>query len=182
MLHRVTHRLSQVAAHFTAPEQVDLPESLAHLLTPPARERLQSLSASDHRHLIDVATSLFEAGASSHTITAGLLHDIGKAAPGTRLRLHHRVAKVIIETIHPGTLHKLRAKSSPPRGMTPLWVLACHPHLGANLAATWGYPDRVVWLIANHENTHLPAPDLQQLIAADAGRLKPERARMLPYG
>jgi HD-like signal output (HDOD) protein len=92
------------------------------------------------------------------------------------------VAKVIIETIHPDILHKLRAKLSPPRGIAPLWVLARHPQLGANLAATWGYPDRVVWLIANHEDTRSPDPDLQQLIAADAGCLKPERARMLPYG
>jgi HD-like signal output (HDOD) protein len=182
MLHRITHRLSQVAAHFTAPGQVDVPESLAHLLTPRARERFQSLSASDQRHLIDVATNLSDAGASWHTITAGLLHDIGKAVPGTPLRLHHRVAKVLIETIHPDTLHNLRTKSTPPRGMAPVWVLVCHPRLGANLAATWGYPDRVVWLIANHEDTRSPDPDLQQLIAADAGRLKPERARMLPYG
>lgn len=176
------HRLSQVTAHFTSPEVVDLPEPLAHRLTPPARERFRMLSASDQRHLVGVAKHLFDVGAPVDTVTAGLLHDIGKAVPGITLRLHHRAAKVMLEKTHPGMLDGLRTRSSPPRGMAALWILACHPQGGADLVIAWGYPDRVAWLIANHENTQSADPDLRLLIEADAGRLRPESARLFPYG
>ncbi len=182
MLHRTRLRLAQVAAHFSTPVTVDLPELLDVLLTTLARERFRSLPASDQRHLIQVATSLAQAGASSNTVTAGLLHDIGKWAPGVPIRLHHRVAKVVLETVHPGTLNRLRKHSAPPRGLTALWILACHPRHGAELAAEWGYPERVAWLIGHHEDTSSSDPDLRLLIEADAGRLQPESARMLPYG
>jgi HD-like signal output (HDOD) protein len=147
---------------------VTLPPSLDGLLHGAARERFLALPGSDQAHLVDVATRLAAAGGSDDLVTAGLIHDVGKSVPGITVRIPDRVAKVLLDAIAPGMRHRIAAQAAAPRIGKGVWVLCRHAGTGAALAQESGYPDRVVWLIAHHEEQGLDDAELEALQAIDS--------------
>ena len=161
-------RLQQVRRHILARnDRVEIPQSLDRLLLPGVETRFRQLRTSDQQHLIAVAESLSRNDAGDDLVTAGLLHDIGKAAPGITIRLTDRVAKVLLENLAPIAIAHISRQRAPRYG-NALWVLARHAQTGSELAAQAGYDQRVQWLIANHERSEpVNDPDLLLLIAVD---------------
>jgi len=171
-------RIRQVRTHtFAGNHAVEIPSTLSRLLLPGIETRFRTLRTSDQQHLIDVAGSLSRNGAGEDLVAAGLLHDIGKAAPGITIRLTDRVAKVLLEYLAPGAIASLALRERPRRFESALWVLARHAHSGSDIARRAGYNERVQWLIANHERRDLiDNPDLRRLFAADeSGDRRPAR-------
>lgn len=126
------------------------------------------LRTTDQQHLLAVAESLSRNGAGDDLVAAGLLHDIGKAAPGITIRLGDRVTKVLLDYLAPGAVARLARRQRAPRYGAALWVLVRHAQTGADLAGQAGYNQRVQWLIANHDGKDpIDDPELQHLIAAD---------------
>lgn len=138
------------------------------ILTPEQAVAFRQLPAFDQRHLIRVYQRLCSAGErDKDVLLAALLHDIGKVGPEGRVRLPHRVARVLLRRIAPGLLAWL-ARRPAPRWRAGFALAVHHPALGAERAASLGCSERVCWLIAHHEDDP-PAPDsaLCRLIAAD---------------
>lgn len=161
-------RLQQVRRHILARnDRVEIPQSLDRLLLPSVETRFRQLRTSDQQHLIAVAESLSRNDEGDDLVTAGLLHDIGKAAPGITIRLTDRVAKVLLENLAPIAIAHISRQRAPRYG-NALWVLARHAQTGSELAAQVGYDQRVQWLITNHDQKGtIDDHDLQPLIAAD---------------
>jgi len=126
------------------------------------------LPGSDQAHLLDVATRLARAGASDDLVTAGLIHDVGKAVPGLSVGVLDRVAKVLLDAMAPEMRHRIAARDTPPHVGRGVWVLCRHAANGADLARDSGYPERICWLIAHHEDTGTGDPELAHLQAIDA--------------
>jgi hypothetical protein len=86
-------------------------------------------------------------------IVAALLHDLGKVDPGGagRVRLPHRVAKVLLGRLWPGAWDRLseRRRSGPALGC---YLLQHHPALGADWAARLDCTPRTRALIAAHQD------------------------------
>ncbi len=142
--------------------------SIQHIGRRIRQVRFRTPPISDQRHLIEVAGSLSRNGADVDLVAAGLLHDIGKAAPGVAVRLPDRVAKVLLECLAPDLIARLALRERAPRIGSALWVLARHAQAGAEVARQAGYNERVQWLIAHHERRGLiDDSDLRCLIAAD---------------
>ncbi len=65
----------------------------------------ESMPVADRRHGLDVAESLLRTGHDDRDLlSAALLHD---AAKGHRMKLWHRVAGVLVETVSPSALRRL---------------------------------------------------------------------------
>lgn len=141
---------------------------LAEALSPPQDAAFATLPAFDQRHLCAVYRFLKARGVSSpELLQAALLHDLGKVANGGRVRLLDRAAKVVLETVAPGALHRLSALPAP-RWRRGLALAVHHPVLGAAWAAELGCNERVCWLIAHHADEAPPDdPELALLIRAD---------------
>jgi len=108
----------------------------------------RSMLMSEQRHALDMLHVLQEQGHSDHVLAqAALLHDAGKTCG--RVRLWHRVAKVLLQAIHPGLLCRL-AKDDPDDWRYPFYVLLHHARLGADRAAGVGTDPLVVALIYWH--------------------------------
>jgi HD-like signal output (HDOD) protein len=140
-----------------------MPAPFRALLSDDAHARFNQLTPADQRHLIDVATRLSGGGANSDLVTAGLLHDIGKAVPGTPIRIIDRIVYVML----PAAARAWIASRPVTRLTGGIVALYHHAEASADLAAGWGYPERVVWLIRNHERRDLLDAQLSALIAAD---------------
>lgn len=163
-------RVHQVVDHLRPASAVDIPADLARRLTPDARRTFALLTVADQAHLIRVASEVsLLAPASEDLIAAALLHDIGKVHPQHAVRVHDRVAKVVLETLAPGVLARLTRQNAPPRGLGGLWVLGRHAIAGAALAQSWGYSVRTCWLIEHHESPTGNDADLKVLVALDNG-------------
>ncbi len=167
-VHAARHRYSQVRHHIASDSTVvEIPDRFAGLLLGEVAERFRSLPGSDQAHLVAVATILADEGANDDLITAGLIHDVGKSVPGITIHLAARIAKVVIARVSPRATDRIATWQSPPRLGKGLWVLCRHPITGSVLAASSGYNERVLWLVANHERTELVDPDLIALAVAD---------------
>ena len=125
---------------------------LAATLTPAQAEAFRALPAHDQAHLLRVYRRLRERGVTDpDLLAAGLLHDVGKACGGSRVRLVDRVGRVVLGKVAPGLLRRLARL--PARGRRRGLALAVHhPALGAERAAALGCSPRVCWLIAHHED------------------------------
>ena len=165
---RLRRRASQAFAYRAASKtSVPIPARLASLMNEAIRPIFHELDPADCAHLVAVASWLADRGGSDDLVTAGLLHDIGKAVPGLRVGTVDRAANVILRAIWPRGLHWLAARNAPPQIGAGLWVLARHASVGATHLANAGYGQRVQWLVANHERNDLDDPELQLLVRAD---------------
>jgi hypothetical protein len=166
---RAWRRVSQAFAyHHAANVAVRVSPRLATLVNDAIAPSFYRLGPADRAHLVAVATWLADHGGSEGLVTAGLLHDIGKAVPGAHVSLVERAASVLLHATWPNGRHRIAALDQPPRIGTGLWVIARHARVGATILANAGYSQRVQWLVANHERTDLDDPELHALIAADS--------------
>ncbi len=132
-------------------------------LGPSLSPLFESMPPHDQRHCFAVYRSLLARGVSDeHLLTAALLHDAGKGAlAGGRIRLWHRVARVILAATAPRTLRRLS------KGRGGLADLYHHSARGAVLAEAHGAHSEVVDLIARIDSDHAPDELLRLLRAAD---------------
>ena len=119
-----------------------------------------SMERRDQRHCLDVYRRLSESGCGdADLLAAALLHDAGKGRlVGSRVRLWHRAAYVLLEAASPGRLELAGGG---------LGVLHRHAEVGAELAAATGASPGVVDFIREHERRDGRDERLQQLRAAD---------------
>src|SRR3990172_6145977 len=106
-----------------------------------------SMTTRDQRHCLDVFRGLLLTGCRDpHVLAAALLHDAGKGSLAEDpVRLHHRVAYVMLNATFPGLLARLA------RGRGGLAALHHHAERGAALAQAYGAPEGVAALIRRHE-------------------------------
>src|SRR5213592_2653594 len=115
------HRVSQFVSHLTARVGADEEASAHRILPPSAWPLFDGMPVADRRHGLDVTVRLLARGVDdSDVLAAALLHD---AAKGSRLRLWHRVASVLLEAFAPGLLARLAKRD--PRA-TNAWHLYMH--------------------------------------------------------
>jgi hypothetical protein len=145
-------------------------------LSPEVRERLTEameaqfriLSSGDQCHLLRVFHYLKAHGADDDTITAGLLHDVGKACRKCNINVVDRCLHVFCNRFLSGPYRVFTRLDSPPYQLIGLHRLANHAHRGAEAARQVGYNERVQWLIKHHERGGDDAdPQLQLLRRAD---------------
>lgn len=126
----------------------------AALLTADQLAAFGLMSPQDQRHAARVARVVVrEAPRDPDLLLAALLHDLGKvdASGRGRVRLAHRVSKVLLARLVPGLWRRLgdREEAGPTRGY---YLLRHHPALGAAWAARLGVPPRACALIAAHQD------------------------------
>jgi hypothetical protein len=134
------HRVGQFVAHVRArvePEE----EALVQRILPLGGVQLfESMPVADRRHGLDVAERLLRAGHDDPDLLgAALLHD---AAKGRRMRLWHRIAGVLLETLAPSALRRL-ADPRPAGWRHPFHLYLHHEPMSAELATSAGCPPRV---------------------------------------
>jgi len=145
-------------------------EFVARHLPPAAIRLFQGMSRYDQQHALNVCRALEQRGHTERDLfAAALLHDVGKSvAQGTRMRLWHRVAAVLIQLVSPGLLGRL-AKDEQGSWRRPFYVQLHHAAIGAEAARLAGCSATTVSLILRHEDvadqTHDPL--LAALQAAD---------------
>lgn len=130
---------------------------------------LLRLSAFDRAHHLMVYNALTESGHSdADLLLAAALHDVGKADTRGRVRLAHRVLKVVLQRVSLRLLDRIaRREGSWLRH--GVYLARHHTQLGAHLALAAGASYRCSELIARHED-RLPVddPQLQALMQADS--------------
>lgn len=143
-------------------------DTLLELLDAPLRASFLHLSVYDQCHLCSVHDLLVRQGETDRDVlTAALLHDLGKAALGGRVRLLDRTLNVLLTSCAPGVHRRLSALPAS-RWRLGLALAARHPQLGAAWARELGCNGRVCWLIAHHADQPLPDDDgLRRLAEAD---------------
>ncbi len=145
-----------------------LDADLSAALTPEQIDAFRQLSKYDQRHLHEVYRFTRVSDPTNVTLhQAALLHDLGKAALGGRVRLIDRTANVLLAKCAPGLLRSL-SRLPAPRWRLGIALAVHHPELGAEWAEELGCLERCVWLIRHHADN--PAPDdldLLLLIHAD---------------
>jgi putative nucleotidyltransferase with HDIG domain len=130
---------------------------------------LARLAPYDRDHHLEVYERLVAAGfTDADLLRAALLHDVGKADERGRVRLQHRVARVILRRALPSPLRRLGAR--PLRIWYGMYLAENHAELGARAAREAGASPRCCEFIAAHESEP-PGndPELAALIAADEG-------------
>lgn len=135
-------------------------------LSPAARAAFSRLSRYDQTHLCAVHDHIVELGfTNTDLLTAALLHDLGKAALGARVRMLDRTLNVLLAAAAP-TVHRQLTRLPARRWRLGLALAAHHPTLGAEWARELGCTERVCWLIAHHADDPMPNDDELKLLAA----------------
>ncbi len=138
------HRVAQFFGHLTARVDPDEVAPVRSLLTADGVLLFESLSTADRRHGLDVMGRLTAAGHDDpELLAAALLHD---AAKGNRMRLWHRVAGVLLDTLAPGLLRRL-ASPDPASRRHPFHLYLHHAELSAALALRAGCGERTAAFI-----------------------------------
>jgi HD-like signal output (HDOD) protein len=166
------HRTRQIAFHARLAMKgrslaSDIPHSIGSRLQLGTMKEFSNLAAADQSHSVAVATELVRCGAPEHLVTAGLLHDIGKARGCYRISVWHRIAHVLLGRFFPNAIVQLRSHTRPSRGAGTLWALAVHDIVGAEVVRQLGYDERIQWLVRQHQTTGLDDPELELLQAVD---------------
>lgn len=132
-------------------EPPNLPPEIDERFTKAMRIQFQILSSGDQRHLLRVYRYLKANGATEDTMTAGLLHDVGKACRKCDINVMDRCLHVFLNRFLHGPYRMFVRIDSPPQRLLGLHRLANHAHRGAEAARQAGYNERVQWLIEHHE-------------------------------
>jgi hypothetical protein len=115
-------------------------EIARRILPPRAFGLFESMPVADRRHALDVVDRLLTAGHDDpDLLAAALLHD---AAKGHRMRLWHRVAGVLLESLAPSLLVRL-ASADTRSWRHPLHLYLHHAPMSADLARGAGCGPRV---------------------------------------
>lgn len=123
----------------------------AEVLSPAALALFRRMSAADRAHSLRVYRWLRDSGyEQDDLLTAGLLHDCGKAA--ARMAVWQRTLKVLMKRLAPGQWRRLSAPAAPDSWRYPLYILADHARIGAEWAEAAGCSELTCWLIAQHES------------------------------
>jgi len=146
-------------------------EPAAKFLSAEAFSLFQRMSLVDRAHSLRVYFWLQQHGHDEvDLLTAGLLHDCGKAA--AHLNVAQRTLKVLLKWFFPPLWRRLSTPVAPEHWRYPLYILARHPQLGAEWARQAGCSALTCWLIAHHEENvpsdHPHYPLLRALKDADA--------------
>ena len=129
----------------------------AAALSPAQLAAFHRMAATDQRHAARVLRLVLVEGARDpDLVVAALLHDLGKVDAGGagRVRLPHRVAKVLLERAWPAAWRRLSARPRPGPALG-CYLLRHHPALGASWAARLGCSPRARALIAAHQDGRL---------------------------
>lgn len=158
----------------------EIPDDARALLSEPMEHQFRILPPVDQSHLLDVYGYLVAHGAEQNTVTAGLIHDVGKACMKCNITVVDRAAHVLLSRFVPG-IYRLFAQRERVSGrLMGLHRLANHAARGALAADQAGYNERVCWLVQYHESGGDSSdPELQLLREADrvAGMSGPEGSR-----
>jgi hypothetical protein len=120
-------------------------EALVHRILPERGVALfDAMPVADRRHALDVAERLLRSGQDDRDlVAAALLHD---AAKGHRMRLWHRIAGVLLESLAPSVLRRI-ASPDPSSWRHPFHLYLHHEPISAALSADVGCPPRVAGFI-----------------------------------
>lgn len=151
---KLPYRLQQVYAYKLS-EKNDppkLPTNALERLSEPMAHQFRLLSTADQTHLLHVYTWLLEHGADDDTVTAGLIHDVGKACAKCRITIIDRGLHVVLSRFATPIYRWFARLETPSELVRGLHRLANHAERGALAATQAGYNDRVVELIRFHES------------------------------
>jgi hypothetical protein len=150
---RLPYRVGQALYYLTSTHRSApaIPPAADALLNEPMRQQFRLLSAGDQRHLLRVYRYLVFHGADEDTMTAGLIHDVGKACRACRIMLLDRTLHVLLGRYLPGPYRWFASRDEPPRLLMGLHRLANHASRGARAAELAGYNPRVCSLVRDHE-------------------------------
>jgi hypothetical protein len=158
------HRVAQVVTHLRARVAPDEEAFARRTLPATAWPLFAAMPVADRRHALDVVDRLVARGDDSpDLLAAALLHD---AAKGRRMRLWHRVAGVLLETLAPSLLRRLAA-AEPSSWRHAFWLYLHHGPMSAELAAGAGCTPATARLIRGAPAGASEAQLLQALKAAD---------------
>lgn len=167
----IRYRVGQALYYLTSRSgsSLSLPPEAAALLNEPMFQQFRILPAGDQRHLLRVYRYLRSHEADVNTLTAGLIHDVGKACRTCRITLLDRTMHVLLGRYLPGPYAWFAGREEPWRILTGLHRLANHAHRGARAAGLAGYNPRVCSLVRDHESGGDPEDDgLRLLRLADS--------------
>lgn len=160
------YRLQQVFAYTRSEAGTDpvLPQEALERLTAPMEHQFRILGTSDQEHLLRVYRTLVELDADEDTITAGLIHDVGKACAKCRITILDRGLHVILSRFAGPLYRRFAAIEAAPAPVRGLHRLANHAERGALAASQAGYNDRIVYLVRYHESGGDPHDKQLQLL------------------
>jgi hypothetical protein len=118
----------------------------------------RSLPVAEQRHALAVLTRLEESGTIELPLAqAALFHDAGKAIRSKQggpvsppVRIWHRVALVLLDAVSPELIERV-VRDRADGWRYPLYVLAFHAELGADLAQRAGLESAAVDLVRWHD-------------------------------
>lgn len=150
---RIRYRVRQVLSHLRANRSAHpaLPAEAMSLLNEPMLHQFRTLQPGDQRHLLNVYHFLIDRGAQPDTVTAGLIHDVGKGCMKCRITVLDRTAHVLLSRFLPGPYRAFAGRDDAPERLRGLHRLASHPRRGAIAAQQAGYNERICDLILHHE-------------------------------
>lgn len=151
---RLPYRVGQ-ALYFVASSRASaprLPQDAEARLTGPMLQQFRLLPAGDQRHLLRVYRYLLDHDAEPDTVTAGLIHDVGKACRRCRITILDRTLHVLLGKYLPGPYARFARIEEPPGLLTGLHRLANHARRGARAAELAGYNPRICDLVRHHES------------------------------
>ncbi|RQW78910.1 MAG: HD domain-containing protein [Geobacter sp.] len=156
-LRRAVYRVRQLAIAVVAtirPLAADERAEARAWLPESAWPLFDAMPRNDQHHSLKVMRSLRAGGHHDAALMqAALLHDLAKSTGG--VTLFHRVGVVLLKALQPNWAARMAQAQAPTRGKLhyPFWVLASHPHLGAEMAAAAGCDPLAVTLIRRHQET-----------------------------
>lgn len=165
---RARYRTGQVVASLRPVITGGERGQLKQWLTPEAVALFERMPLRDQRHSLDIWHALHAAGAREpELLAAALLHDMGKTVhDGRPLRVWHRVAVVLLDTLSPGAVDRIAA-ADPTSWRYPFYAHRHHPSRGAELATEAGCTPLTVELIRRHQDklAQPPANETERLLA-----------------
>jgi hypothetical protein len=133
------HRVAQFVGYLTARVGPGEEERARTLIPGGAWPLFAGMPTADRRHALDVAARLLERGQRDpDLLTAAILHD---AAKGSRMRLWHRVAGVLLQAAVPRALTRL-ASPDERSWRYPFYLYLHHAALSADAALAAGCSPR----------------------------------------